>query len=286
MSVIHIARLTMKEAARKRLLLLVLIGSVLFLALFGLGLWLLHREVQQGGIQGPPQQAAAMFAVVMTIMGFYALNFLAGLSAIFTSVNAISGEIDSGTIHALLARPLRRRDIVLGKWLGYATVMVLYVVGMSAGLFAIVFLVTDVPPAAPLAVMGLLVLMALLLLTLSILGGTFLPTLANGIGLFLLYGLGWLGGLIEVIGEALENDTMQQLGIIVSLIIPSDALWRAASFYLIPPSFLLMQGAANGPISMPFISTLPPAPAMIVFSVLYALGALGLAVAIFRRRDL
>src|SRR5690606_23297519 len=118
MNLIQIARLTMKEAARKRLLLLVLIGSVLFLVLFGVGLRLLLDQL------GAPRGARSFgqsvdfdsFAsAMMTLLAFYALNFLAGLSAIFVSVNALSGEVDSGTVHALLARPLRRWEVVIGK---------------------------------------------------------------------------------------------------------------------------------------------------------------------------
>lgn len=281
-----IARLTMKEASRRRILLLIVVGSVLFLALFAAGMAFLLTEVQ-GGPGRTSSQVVALFAVVLTIMGFYALNFLAGLSAIFTSVNAISGEIDSGTIYAVLARPIRRRDVILGKWLGFAIVLALYVSAMSGGLFAIVYLLTGVPPAAPLPVVGILVLMTLMLLTLSLLGGTFLPTLANGIGLFLLYGLGWLGGMIESVGNALGNTTMVQIGIVVSLVIPSDALWRAASYYLQPPSLLLiMQSAPSGPTAMPFVAITPPAPAMLTYVVLYTLAALTLAIAILNRRDL
>ncbi|MBI2938936.1 MAG: ABC transporter permease [Chloroflexi bacterium] len=286
MNALLIARLTLKEAARKRLLLLVVIGSVLFLTLFGVGLILLLGQVRaQMAGSGAGRQGIAVFSAMMTLMGFYMLNTLAGLSAVFISVNAISGDIDSGTVHALLAHPLRRRDVILGKWLGYASVLALYVVVMSLALMAIAYFVTDFLPPAPLAAIGLMVLVTLVLLSLSTLGGTFLPTLANGVGLFLLYGLAWLGGMVETLGAALRSDTMVHIGIVVSLLIPSDVLWRSASFYLQPAAILAMQNVSTGGV-VPFASATPPAAPMLIYTVLYTLGALGLAIAVFNRRDL
>ncbi len=280
MSALLIAWLTMKEAARKRLLTLAVIASILFLALFAIGFALLIRY-------GPrsPTAPATMFTAMMTVMGFYFLNFLAGVSAIFVSVNAIPTEIDSGTIHALVARPIRRRDVIFGKWLGYAGVMTAYVVLMSAGLLAIIYFTSGAVPAAPLATVGLMVWVTLLLLTLSILGGTFLSALANGVGLFLLYGLAWMGGMIEGMGGLLRNETMLYLGIVTSLVIPSDVLWHAASYYLLSPSVLMMAGTSSSGL-FPFAWSAPPAPAMLVYTGIYTLAALGLAVLVFARRDL
>ena len=77
-----------------------------------------------------------------------------------------------------------------------------------------------------------------LLLTAGLLGSSFLPTLANAVVLFSLFGLAWLGGIVEFIGQAVANQTLVNLGVVVSLVFPSDAVWRAASYYLQPPLFL------------------------------------------------
>ncbi|MCL5961632.1 MAG: ABC transporter permease [Chloroflexi bacterium] len=286
MQTLLIARLTLKEAARKKLLLLTVVGGGLFLVLFGVGLAVLLPELRaQFAREGRPTAQAALFVSLMTIMGFYVLNFLAGISAMFVSVNAISGETDSGTVHALLAHPLRRRDIVLGKWLGYAAVLILYVVTMSGSLLAIVYFVGGYRVATPLPAVALMVLVTLVVLSLSFFGGTFLPTLANGIGIFLLYGLAWMGGLIEIIGAQLHSDAMNYIGIVVSLLMPSDILWRGASYYLQPAWVVLLENSQNVSAA-PFASSTPPTTAMIVYAGLYTVIALGAAVAVFNRRDL
>lgn len=288
MSALLIARLTLKEAVRKRLVLLAVAGSLLFLATFGIGFNLLLGQMQENAARMPPGAtgaAAPIFTTGMMVLGFYMLNFLAGVSAIFVSVNAISGEIDSGTLHALVARPLYRRDVILGKWLGYASVLTVYVAVMSGGLIAIIYFAAGSLPPAPLATIGLMIWVTLLLLSLSILGGTFLSALANGVGMFLLYGLAWLAGVIEAMGGLVHNDTMVHVGIAISLVIPSDVLWHAASYYLLPPSVLMVQSVASASL-FPFASPAPPAPAMLIYAGLYTLAAIGLAIAVFNRRDL
>jgi hypothetical protein len=69
------------------------------------------------------------------------------------------------------------------------------------------------------------------------------------------------------------------LGIVSSLIMPSDALWRRAAFNIQPP--LLRAAGAS-----PFASTLVPSNAMVVYAALYAALALLLAAILFERRDL
>lgn len=285
MSILLIARLTIKEAARKRLLVLAVAASVFFLAIFGVGLNLLFNEVKSGAARSGGAAALFTYSALMTVMGFYFVNFLAGVSAIFVSVNAISAEIDSGTVHALLARPVRRRDVVLGKWLGYAAVLSAYVVAMTVGLLAIIFAVTGTMPPAPVATIALMVWTTILLLSMSILGGTFLSGLANGVGLFLLYGLAWLAGLVEGIGGLVHNQTMVNVGIVVSLIMPSDVMWRAASYYLQSPAMVLLSGASASGL-FPFASTDPPTPALLVYVLVYTVAALAGGVLVFSRRDL
>jgi Cu-processing system permease protein len=137
----------------------------------------------------------------------------------------------------------------------------------------------------------LMLLEGVLLLTLSLFGSTLMPTLANGVVVFTLLGLAWLAGIIEFVGRLLSSaanttgaDAMLNIGTAVSLLLPSDALWRGASYYLESPSMLAVLGASRGGI--PFFSTLPPTPALILWSMGYVVVVLGGAVFAFRTRDL
>jgi Cu-processing system permease protein len=282
-----IARFTLQEAISRRLILAGALLSAAFLGLFAFGFWLLYNNADLSKIsQGPVTnaQAEAAFGTIMTVLGLYAVYFLAGFLALFVSVGAVSGEIDSGALHAVLAHPIRRAEFIAGRWLAYAALIVLYTGAMAGLLLLSVRLIAGYSVPDPARAAALIALAALVLLTLSLLGSTLFSTLANGVVVFTLFGLAWIGGLIEFVGQAIQNETMLNTATVVSLLIPSDALWRGASYYVQSPLFLAtLRTATSG---MPFASSTPPATPLILWAAAYVLACLGGAVFSFSRRDL
>ncbi|MFL6224801.1 MAG: ABC transporter permease, partial [Actinomycetes bacterium] len=163
-----------------------------------------------------------------------------------------------------------------------------YVLVMSGALLLTARVVAGYQPGDVTRVVGLMILEVLILLAVSLLGSTVLPTLANGVVMLALFGLAWLGGIIGFIGTIPPgNELMANLGTAVSLLLPADAVWRGASFHVLPPSFLVASSFTNGEdVGLPFASTAPIAPAMLVWALVYPVACLTLAVAAFRRRDL
>ncbi len=284
MNALVIARFTIQEAITRRLLLAGALISLAFVGLFALGFSFLYGIAVQTA--GPGQGANTMLiyaGTVLTVLGLYAVYFLSSFLALFLSVGAISGEIDSGTLHAVLARPLRRAEYVLGRWLAYVGLMAAYVAVMAGLLLLVSRLISGYEaPDAPRAV-ALMTLGSVLLLSVSLFGSTLLSTLANGVVVFSLFGLAWLGGIIEAVGMALENAATVNLGIAVSLLVPSDAIWRGASYYIQSPSFL---AAASTRSDIPFAAGAPPATALVLWALGYPLVFLLGAILAFARRDL
>jgi Cu-processing system permease protein len=279
-----IARFTIQEAITRRLVLAGVLLSLAFLALFGFGFAFLHGLIQQEAGPRAATQMLPVMSAMLTLLGLYAINFLSGFLALFLAVGAVSSEIDSGTLHALLARPIRRAEFILGRWLAYAGLVAVYVGGMAGALLGLAYLISGFQAPDPPRAIGLMILAALILMTLSLFGSTILSTLANGVVVFSLFGLAWLGGMIEFIGAALQNEAMLNLGTAVSLVIPSDAVWRGASYFVQPPVLLSM--AMAGPGGLPFFSLTPPAMPMVVWALGYPLVFLIGAILTFRRRDL
>jgi ABC-type transport system involved in multi-copper enzyme maturation permease subunit len=133
-----------------------------------------------------------------------------------------------------------------------------------------------------------MILEVLVLLAVSLLGSCVLPTLTNGVIMLALFGLAWLGGIVGFIGTIPPgNELMANLGTAVGLLLPADAVWRGASFHVLPSSLLVATSVADsGGLQLPFGSTTPIAPALLAWAVAYPTLCLGLAVASFRRRDL
>lgn len=259
--------------------------SLAFIGLFGLGFGFLYGQAtQEVARRGPADQLTLVFfGTLLTTFGLYAVHFLSSFVALFLSVGAISGEIDSGTLHAVLARPIRRAEFVLGRWLGQVAIICVYVAVMASALLLIARAIAGYEAPDAVRAIGLMMLGSVLLLTISLLGSTLLSTLANGMVAFTLFGLAWLAGIIESIGEALANSTMVNLGVAVSLLVPSDGLWRAASYHVQSSAFLAVAAGRGG---LPFASATPPAGPFLVWGALYIVVCLGAAVLAFSRRDL
>jgi ABC-type transport system involved in multi-copper enzyme maturation permease subunit len=288
----EIARFTLLEAVSRRLILAGVAISLGYIGLFALGF---HFAYDRSLDATPnPQQRVGLGVAyaILTVFGVYVVNYLASFLALFLSVGAVSSEIDSGTLHAVLARPLARSEFILGRWLGYAVLLSGYVLAMSAMVLLVARLIAGHEVPDPVPALLLMLLECVLLLTLSMLGSTFMPTLANGIVTFTLLGLAWLAGIMEVIGRLLAraanqtaSDALIGIGTIVSLVVPSDALWRGASYFLQPPILIAAMSSSGGG-GIPFFSIEPPTVPLIVWSVGYVAVVLAAAVGVFGRRDL
>jgi ABC-type transport system involved in multi-copper enzyme maturation permease subunit len=273
------ARLTFREAARRRILLAAVGLGLIFLVVYGVGLHFITRDLARTGEIGNPLVTNQIFNFLL-LAGLYVINFLFAVMTVLTSVDTISGEIATGTVQSLVAKPVRRWQVLLGKWLGYVVMLTLYLALMGGGVIGINAWITGYQ--APQALQGLLLiwLNGMLLLNMTLLGGTRLSTLATGVFVFALYGIAFIGGWVEQIGAFLESETAVNVGILTSLLLPSEALWKRAAYEMRSPVVDMMGFS-------PFTSgSSVPSQAMIVYAVAYAIVALMLAVWSFRLRDL
>jgi Cu-processing system permease protein len=292
-----VARWTVLEARRRRLLLAGVVLSVAFVVVFALAFSLLYHSQERslldaggGGPAGPvnPREELLLLSTVLVVLGLYGVQFLAALLGLFLGVASVSPEVDSGALHAVLARPVSRLDYLLGRFLALAAMLTAYVVVMSGSLLLTARVVAGYEAGDATRAIGLMILEVLVLLAVSLLGSCVLPTLTNGVIMLALFGLAWLGGIIGFIGTIPPgNELMANLGTAVGLLLPADAVWRGASFHVLPSSLLIASSVANRDgLQLPFVSTSPIAPAMLAWAVAYTTLCLGLAVASFRRRDL
>jgi ABC-type transport system involved in multi-copper enzyme maturation permease subunit len=272
-----IAHLTLHEAQRRRILLAALLLGMAFLLIFGTGFW--HVDASLRAEPKMTEQQRHLMYNFVVMAGLYAVNFLTVMAAVLLPVDTMSGEIESGVMQSIATKPIRRSEILLGKWLGFSTVMGLYLTLMAGGVLVIARAIAGfTPPNVALGV-PLLFLEGLVLLTLSIAGGTRLGTLANGVLCFGCYGLAFIGGWMEQIGTHLGSATTRNVGIVASLLVPSEAIWQLASYHMQPP---LMRDVNLTPFS--FVSV--PSTAMIGWAAAYIVALLAFALWSLERRDL
>jgi ABC-type transport system involved in multi-copper enzyme maturation permease subunit len=274
------AGVTFLEAARKKLLWMALLAGSAFLALFGTGL---HFQLKDFASRTSPLIARQGVDALMMV-GLYAVDLMAVVMTVLTSVDTLSGEIDSGTIQAVATKPITRLQLLLGKWLGFVGMLTLYVALMVGGITALTYLMSlrllgGVAPHHLLRGMGLIWLECLLLLSLTFLFGTSFSTLTNGVLALGMHGVAFIGGWIEQAGALTHSPRAVKVGIAASILMPSESLWRRAAFE--------MQSPVVGALGFsPFSNASVPSGAMVAYAGLYLVAALGLALRCFRRRDL
>lgn len=270
------AQNTFKEAARRKLLWTALILGLGFLAIFALGM-----RIQMDDATTRAVQPFLRYQILdgMLLIGLYTVDLLALVMTILTSIDSIAGEISSGTIDALATKPVARWEILMGKWFGFAAMIGCYVLLMFGGMIAIGYWVAGVLPQNPLEGAFLVYLECLVALTVSFFFGTWLSALTNGVVVLGLCGLAFMGGWLEQMSGFTESAHLVLLGVISSLIMPSEAIWRRAAYEMQSPV------AGSLPFS-PFSNVSVPSSAMIGYACFYLAVALGAALVHFQTRDL
>ena len=281
---------TFKEALRKRVVLVAVLLTLAFLILYGMGLhFTLGIDVR---ITDPA--AANVFelleALTMFSMGIYLASFLVAGLAILAAVGSIAGEIENGTLYPLAARPLTRRDLLLGKYFGLAAMLVTYSTLFFLALVGLVYWQTGLLLPGRWVALALFALKPLVLLSVTMLGTTKLPTLGNGVLAFGLYALSVLGGMIEQIGVMLGSTAAVYIGVVSSLILPADAVYRRVVATVVDS---LAQGTSPDMVFFnpahvlgPFGSHSTPSDWMLLYTAGYIVVMLVAAVRIFNRRDI
>lgn len=273
-----IAFTTVHQAVRRKLVLFAALACAGFLLLYGAAFYAAAqtpRNVLNSASQLIQREAADSFL----LLGLYAADLLTATIAILAASDTISGEMASGAMQTLASKPVARWQLFLGKWLGFVALLTALLAVLSGGVMLIVWAGTGytAPNIGP--GMAMLWLEMVVLLTVTLLWGTRLSTLTNGVLSLGLFGLAFLGGWIEQLGALAQRTRVVQIGIISSLIMPSEALWRRAAFEMRSP----LAAAVN---FGPFAGVSIPSGLMVGYAAIYAAAALALGLRSFARRDL
>ncbi len=272
--ILAIMQLTWIEARRRKIVLAAVLCGIGFLVVFGLAIYSNSERAI-----GMPLVQRRMVLQVLTLVGLYAINFLVIALSVLLPVDTLSGEIESGVIQTLASKPVRRADIILGKWLVFWLMLAAYILVMAGGLVAIMYALTGFRQQNLLPALGLMQLEATVLLSVTMAGGVRFTTITNGIVAFSYFVLAFVGGLIEQVGMIGGNVTARYIGTAISLVTPVDAIWRKALAILQPP-FMAQT------VITPFSGGAEPSAAMLWWAVLVVMVAMTLAIRGFRHRAL
>lgn len=277
---------TLREGLRRRLLPALGGLSLVAVLLTAWGYAQLPNLAGGSGSSLSPTQFRTI-ASQLLILVMFMFSFVLALAGVFAAAPSVAGELESGEALAVVARPIRRTSILLGKWLALALVVIAYAIAATACEFVAVSVTTGYLPPHPIAAAGYLAAVGLVTLTLAIALSTRLPPVTTGIIAMLLFGLAWLAGVVGGIGSVFNDPITTQIGAVSRFILPTDGLWRGAIYSLEPASVLLGGALAGRQIAaFPFYASSPPALAYLAWCIAWVAGMLALAAASFSRRDL
>ncbi len=284
---ITIARLTIGEAARRRILWVLVILAVLAVVLTG---WGMDRLVTIARASGTSEVTIQLGVSQILIFIAFQFSFVLAMTAAFLGAPAIANDLESGIALALLARPIRRSSYLLGRWLGLAVVLVAYGAGSAFLAIVVVSRVSGYTPPSVLGPLAYLSVEGLVVLSLSLLLSTRLPPIGAGAIAVVVYGLSWAAGAIERVGLAITANNpsvnLEIVGQVGRAILPTDGLWRGVIYGLEPS--IVIAAAASQPLAEanPFFATSPPSVGFLVWTAIWMVLVMSLAALSLRRREL
>lgn len=281
-----IARLTVQESSRRRLLLALVI---LTLIVVGFSAWGFNKITTVTNSQGqtlPPDQVAVVTSQLLIVVVFMFSGVLA-LSAAVVAGPLISGEVESGLLLSMLARPVRRSEVVIGKWLGLAILVAIYAAGAGSLELAAVDWATGYLPPHPVDLIVYVAAEGLVLLSLGMVLSTRLSGITAGVIALVGWLIAWIAGVVGDIGTGLNNPALQNVGVVSHLLLPSDGLWRGAIFAMEPATLIAaMRALGTFGRANPFAAIDPPPLPFLLWVAVWFAGMLALSVWSFRTREI
>jgi ABC-type transport system involved in multi-copper enzyme maturation permease subunit len=280
-TVATIAALTLREAVRRRVVLAVAVLTVVLLILSG---WGFSRVAAESGGTLTSGEARLTASIMLNLVMF-GFSLIAALGTAFLAGPTLSGETESGIALAVLARPIRRSAVLLGKWLGLIGFGSGFVVLAGLAQCIVVRQTVDYWPPQPAVALAFLVGQTIVLLTLALLLSTAVSPMASGVVAVGLFGATWIAGVVGAIGGSLGNAAVARVGTISRMLLPTDGLWRGAMRAFQDPTALIEMGGTDAE-AFPFLSAAPLTATYLLWAALWVMMIWALAAASFLRKDL
>lgn len=274
-----------KELFRKRVLPVTFVLSLLFVSLFTFGVYKISTN-----FEGHEASLAANVSdsIVLMTLGLLFSQMIIAFFILFTTMGAISGEVENGLMLAVLSRPIARWRVYLGKYAGYAFWLMLYAAIMFFAIMLPVHYLLHFPvlPLTLLKTFLLFVWTPLLLLGVCMLGSTFLPMLGNGVACAMLYGLSMFSGFAEnIFNHAGENEMASRFAFLLKLLMPANSMLNRITFELLDGLELPLPTQAVESMG-PFATFNVPSNAFVGYTIVYLIIILALGCFGFRKKDI
>jgi Cu-processing system permease protein len=216
----------LRESVRRRVFLVVLVLTAVFLGLYALGTNEAFdvAERQYDGLI--PVDERELIGSTMFGLSMFGTLFLGAVLAAFLTLGTVRGDAERGLLQPLVVRPIGRGTLLVGRFAAATAVCAVYVVLVYTGALLITWQIGDWTPDRVVAPALQLTGATAVIAALSLLGSTFLSATANGIAVFMAFGAGLVAGLLGQIGDVLNSDTLVNVAQTASWALPFEALYQ------------------------------------------------------------
>jgi ABC-type transport system involved in multi-copper enzyme maturation permease subunit len=258
--ILAIARNTFRECVRDKILYnLILFALIMILSSLALGQLTLGNEQK-----------------VLLDLGLFAISIIGMLISIFIGIGLVYKELEKRTVYALIAKPVHRYELILGKYLGLLFTLLVNVAIMTVGLEIAILYAGRIGLAGHLRLLPAvyLIFLSLALVTaLALLFSTFSTPALSALFSFFLWIAGHFGKDLQNFGEITKSDSAKWICNILYYVIPnfsnfgvdSRNIIQAAGYYQ-PMNFYSIAGAT-------------------IYCILYCAALISISALIFMRRD-
>lgn len=212
-----IGRNTFHEIIRDR----ILYGIIAF-ALFLIGMSLALGEL-----------SFAEQARITADFGFTGIHLGMSILSIFVGSSLVAKEIEKQTILTLLARPISRTQFLLGKYLGFSTVIGVVLVGLAIVLGVVIgFLGLPLQSSFFIALVGIY-FESLILMAMSLLFGTLSRPMMTVIFTVSIFLIGHWVSSLQYFAEKSTSKSFRAVAELVQYLMPNfeKLNWRSAPIY-------------------------------------------------------
>jgi Cu-processing system permease protein len=281
--VLVVAGHALRESLRRRVFVVVVGLTIAFGVLYAWGAHELFKDVRGFGGNDFGLEPRTLAGATLLGLGMFGTLFLGAVLAVFLTLGAVRGDAETGLLQPLIVRPLGRNQYLAGRFLAAATVAVVYVGLVYAGAVVVTGVTGHWWPEQPVGAGVRLALGVVVVAALSLLGSVFLTSVANGIGVLMVFGAGLLAGLLGSIGDALGSHTLQRIADTASWILPFEALYRDALRLLVQN----IPGVTGAIVQLgPLGGSHDAGPLLLPWTAAYLVLVAVVGAFAFRRRDL
>jgi ABC-type transport system involved in multi-copper enzyme maturation permease subunit len=205
---------------------------------------------------------------IMKDLGLSCITLFGLFIAVFIGINLVSREIERRTIFSLLSKPVRRAEFLVGKFLGLGLTLAVNVGVMAAGLMVLAWALEDHWSPRILLAVGFSLLELSIVTATAILFSTFSTPTLSAVYTLLVFVIGRLTADLMDFASQFGGKSLKATVLCLYYVLPNLARFNLISAVVDDLSLDSWRLSLTA-----------------VYGVLYAAAVLGLAIAVFQRRD-